>query len=248
MDKNIKTFDINSNKYLLNRPMYPEVLFETISNYCKDHEMAWDSGCGNGQAAIGLTPFFKNIQATDISENQIKYAFKNSQINYSLQPSEKTSFPNEYFDLVCVAQALHWYDFQNFFNEVKRVLKAGGLFVCFGYSFIKIDKIIDNLFHEHIYSRIEKYWSEKNLILHNKYKDVNFPFKKLNPPIIDMKIKYDRVGLLDYINTWSAVKLYNQEKSTSITDNFNKVLQDYWPDKEFKEILFDFFYYFGLNE
>ena len=37
-------------------------------------------------------------------------------------------------DLITVAQALHWFDRPKFYEECKKVLKPGGLFVAYGYG------------------------------------------------------------------------------------------------------------------
>jgi ubiquinone/menaquinone biosynthesis C-methylase UbiE len=45
-----------------------------------------------------------------------------------VQSAESTTFIDESFDAVCVAQALHWFDYELFWPEVQRVLKPSGVF------------------------------------------------------------------------------------------------------------------------
>ena len=98
------------------------------------HERVWDCGAGNGQAAIGLAKYFETVEATDASAQQIANGIPHPQVHYSVQPAEQTTYQDASFDAVCVAQALHWFDYSRFYPEVHRVLKPGGAFVAWGYN------------------------------------------------------------------------------------------------------------------
>jgi ubiquinone/menaquinone biosynthesis C-methylase UbiE len=56
----------------------------------------------------------KKYKPTDISEEQIKNAARKDNIIYAVERAEHTSFEPNSFDLVTVAQAIHWFDFDNF--------------------------------------------------------------------------------------------------------------------------------------
>ena len=77
---------------------------------------------------------FTKVFAAEISQKQIDKAVHSDNIFYSVQPAEQTDFPNNSFDLVTVAQALHWFRFDEFYKEVKRVTKPGGVFAGWIYS------------------------------------------------------------------------------------------------------------------
>jgi hypothetical protein len=53
-------------------------------------------------------------------------------------------------DLITVAQALHWFDRGLFFAECRRVLRAGGALVAYGYSYgdITNQSLADAVFHK----------------------------------------------------------------------------------------------------
>ena len=78
---------------------------------------------GNGQAAIGLCKYFKKVIASDASKNQILHGFQRQNIDYKLFPAEYAELDNDSVDIVTVAQALHWFDFDKFYYNVKRVGK-----------------------------------------------------------------------------------------------------------------------------
>ncbi len=62
---------------------------------------------------------FSKVFATDISQQQIDQASRKPNIEYRLSPGEKTTFEDGSFDLITVAQAIHWFDFKLFYREVQ---------------------------------------------------------------------------------------------------------------------------------
>jgi len=62
---------------------------------------------------------FSEVQATDVSAHRAN-AIPETNVHYSVQPAEATNFPDAYFDAVIVAQALHWFDLDQFWVEVNR--------------------------------------------------------------------------------------------------------------------------------
>lgn len=109
--------------YAKYRPVYPPELYDFILANAPRKQAAWDCGTGNGQAANELAKTFDKVYATDISQKQIEKAVQQSNIFYSVQPAEQTNFPGNSFDLITVAQALHWFKFDDFYTELKRVAK-----------------------------------------------------------------------------------------------------------------------------
>ena len=87
----------------------------------------WDCATGNGQAAAGLAEHFLEIHATDASAEQIGQAIAHPRIAYSVQEAEHTTFDDDFFDVVTVAQAMHWFRVAEFGAEASRVLRPGGL-------------------------------------------------------------------------------------------------------------------------
>lgn len=65
-----------------------------------------------------MVNLFDAVDATDLSENQLKNAVSHPKIHYSHQIAEQTNFPDQYFDCITVGQAIHWFDFEKFYLEV----------------------------------------------------------------------------------------------------------------------------------
>ncbi|APG59650.1 class I SAM-dependent methyltransferase [Christiangramia salexigens] len=203
-------FSHNSGNYALYRPGYPNETFEYIKSQLSGFENAWDCGTGNGQVARELSEFFRKVEATDISKNQLENAEKRPNIRYSLQPAEATNFPDSVFDLIISAQAVHWFDFDKFYAEVKRCLKPDGLLVLLGYSLFSSNTSTNNIIYDFYTNIIGPYWDPERKYLDNAYHSIPFPFKEIEPPEFSIEYQWEIEHLLGYLRTWSAVKHYKE--------------------------------------
>jgi ubiquinone/menaquinone biosynthesis C-methylase UbiE len=246
--KHHKLFSDKSDLYAKVRPRYPQELFTFLASLCDDGQSAWDVACGNGQAAVDLALYFAEVHATDVSEQQIANAIPNPRVRYSVQPAEKTNFAENQFDLVSVAQALHWFDYELFWPEVKRVLKPNGIFAAWGYSWFSAAEINDVL-REHFLPAIKPYWAKQNQLLWNGYRDVPFPFERVDTPEIKMKMKWDFNQLFSYLQTWSSVRQCLKEEGNDFLVRTHESLKSMWGDvKEKKPIELDFVFLAGRNK
>src|SRR5438067_13324255 len=107
--------------YARARPTYPESLIAEVAALAPGNKLAWDAGTGNGQAARLLARHFQRVHASDASAEQIAVAEPHPQINFAVEPAERCSLPDASCDLVLAAQALHWFDRDLFYAEVRRV-------------------------------------------------------------------------------------------------------------------------------
>jgi SAM-dependent methyltransferase len=175
-------FSQQSDWYAAARPQYPEALFDWIAANAPATERVWDCGTGNGQAAVGLAQVFAWVEASDPSGEQITNAIPAPNVRYSVQPAEATDFPDAAFDAVCVAQALHWFDFTRFFAEVRRVLRPNGLFAAWGYGWFQVTPAFDAAFQAGVLQPLQVDWAPQNALLWNNYVDVPFPFTRIAAP------------------------------------------------------------------
>lgn len=221
-------FSSGSDHYAKFRPTYPESLLESILSNVQSRSRAWDCGTGNGQMAALLTTHFDTIDATDISANQLAHGIQHPKITYSTQPAEHTNFPNRSFDLIIVAQAIHWFDFEKFYQEVKRTLHPEGLFVITGYGLIRVTKTIDKVidhFYQHI---IGPYWDPERQHIDEGYRTIPFPFRELPTPALQSTHHWSMEQFLGYISTWSAVKHYISNHHHSPIPQLQNQLKQIW--------------------
>ena len=107
-------FSAQSKEYASSRPTYPRALFEFIVGLVDEKNLAWDCATGNGQAALVLTDYFKQVIASDISARQLENARQESNIKYQIFRAEDTPLKDNSVDLITIAQALHWFDLDRF--------------------------------------------------------------------------------------------------------------------------------------
>jgi ubiquinone/menaquinone biosynthesis C-methylase UbiE len=199
-------FNDKAELYESSRPIYPQEISSYLARLCPSNELAWDSACGNGQAAIGLIQEFNSVYATDVSKEQISNAKHHPQIAYEVSPSEKVNLENESCDLICVAQALHWFDYNLFWPEAQRVLKPNGIFCAFGYNRASISPEIDRVIESSLMKIIEPFWAQQNKLLWNHYRDIAITFEIIDPPNFMMEVNWNLNEYFNYLHTSSATR------------------------------------------
>ncbi len=231
-------FSTQSDKYAKYRPTYPADLFAFINSNIQDKRNAWDCGTGNGQVAYELAKIFDKVFATDISQSQIDNALQADNISYSVQPAEKTGFDNGLFNLIVVAQAIHWFDFDKFYAEVRRTAKDNALLSIVGYGKLEISEQIDNVIADFYDNVIGKYWDKERKYIDNDYKTIPFPFDEIQTPNFAITQHWTLEHLIGYLNTWSAVKHFIKQNSYNPTDKLQKNIEQLWNNEQTKQVRF----------
>ena len=168
---------------------------------------------------------------------------------YSVQPSENTEFHDEQFDIVCIAQALHWFDLDQFWPEVKRVLKPGGLVAAWGYSWFPISAPVDRSIQEEVLEFLGPYWPEQNKLLWDHYRNLSFPFDPIQPPAIEMNVAWDLQQLFGYLRSWSATRRWLEEVGETQFQKAYQRTKAVWGDeKSKKRVKMDFCLVVGRNQ
>jgi len=250
MKKVIDKFSTQSKTYKKFRPEYPEELFQMILSMSKERNECWDCGTGNGQVAKELSKYFRKVHASDISENQIKVAEKRSNIEYSVTRSEKTNFKENQFDLITVAQAIHWFDLKKFYAEAKRVGKNNSKIFVWGYGLLKIDKEVDKIIQKFYQEIVGPYWNKERGHIDSEYETIDFDFKELNPlKNMEIKTNWKLDNIIGFLNSWSSVQNYKTAKNGSNpVSNIESELSRVWPKDEIKPVSFPIFMKIGLIE
>ncbi len=234
-------FSGHSKLYAAFRPTYPDSLYEFLMSRVSRRSRAWDCATGNGQVAQRLARDFAVVHATDISTQQLQYAAPISNIHYEIQPVESTTFPDSYFDLITVGQALHWFDLTTFFREVARVAKPGALFAAWGYSHIVIHPDIDKhirQFYDHV---VGPYWDDRRRLVENGYSDINFPFDALAHPEFAIEVDWTLQHLQGYLESWSATQAFIKVRRFNPVPEVSAALKNLWPEDKAMRVLFPVF-------
>ena len=74
-------------------------------------------------------------------------------------------------DLITVAVAIHWFNFDEFYREVRRVLKPDGILAVWTYSLTEISPEVDQVVRQYYYQTLQGCWPERIHYLEEKYGD-----------------------------------------------------------------------------
>jgi len=220
--------------YASARPTYPTELFQFIVSHCQKKDSVWDCATGTGQAAFVLANYFKQVEATDISMQQLENASQANNINYSVASAEDTSFEDESFDLITVAQALHWFEYEKFWPEVDRVLKPKGTFFAWGYDWTKIDFDTDFQIKKNLFDLLSDYWNPKAKLLWGGYQSVklNFPYRLIEVPRFTIDLHWNLEQLFQYFLSWSSTQAYLKDHGLEKIEYAKQQVLKVWGNPE----------------
>ncbi|QNI55469.1 methyltransferase domain protein [Synechococcus sp. BIOS-E4-1] len=229
-------FDSVAIDYARCRPHYPDAFFAWMADQSPALNCCWDAACGNGQASIGLSRWFNRVEATDLSVQQIAAAEQHPRIHYRQGAAEQSDLSSDSMDAVLIAAAIHWLDVERFNQEVRRVLRPGGLLVWLGYEPIQgapedLQTWLNSLYHE----RLNRFWPPERTHVDTCY--ANLPFPVCNQPLpkgLRITEHWTQNDLLGFISTWSALRQASQQvdsndQSRSLITNLSEELNEIWP-------------------
>lgn len=247
MDETKNLFSERAEAYAAYRPHYPQALFDFLLSLPAQKGRALDCGTGNGQVAGVLADHFRQVEAIDISESQLKHAVHKANIHYSVQRAEQTSFPDNSFDLVTVAQAIHWFDFDAFYAEMKRILKPGGVLAVIGYALCSIDTFLDPRIQHFYLQVVGPFWDKERRYLDEHYQTIPFPLKEVPVPQFSMEYTWTLEEFASYVGTWSAVQHFIKKNEHSPMEDFQRSLSEHWNKGEYKKVSFPLLLRVGIN-
>jgi SAM-dependent methyltransferase len=213
------------------RPAYPPELFAFLASASPGRELAWDCGTGNGQAAVGLAAHFAKVFATDASPQQLAAAERHPRVEYAVAQAEKCPLQDGCVDLVTVAQALHWFDHDRFYAEVRRVTRPGGLLAATCYFAPSVTPEVDPVLRRWE-GFIRPYWTPERRWVDAGYRTIPFPFPELETPRFELTLESTLHGFLGYLGTWSATKQYVKAHGADPLERFRPEFAAAWGEPD----------------
>lgn len=227
-------FSAQAKTYAAYRPNYSQAFIDYIASFVKNKNIALDVATGNGQVAAKLAKHFGTVYATDISQKQLDNAIAADNIIYKLERAEAMSFGDKMFDLITVAQAIHWFDFDAFYKEVYRILKPEGLFVVTGYGLFSTNPGSDRLIHHLHEDILGDYWDPERRYVDENYQTIPFPFEEIEGEQFSETFIWTFEHLLGYIESWSAVQHYIRKNGRHPVDLIRDELKESWAKSDGK--------------
>lgn len=231
-------FSIQAKDYSKFRPTYPPEMIEYIVSFVENRGTSLDVATGNGQVAKALSEYFKEVYATDISEKQLEHAEQADNIIYKKAKAEETDFEEHQFDLIVVAQAIHWFDFEAFYREVYRTLKPDGVFAIIGYGLFRTNEHSHTILSRFYHDIVGPYWDPERRYLDENYETIPFPFEEIEVEKFEARFTWSIEQLTGYLETWSATQHYKKKNNgQDPVDLILEELEESW-ERGDKQVVF----------
>ncbi|XP_077993170.1 uncharacterized protein LOC144447139 [Glandiceps talaboti] len=235
-----------ANAYKNVRPTYPPEMTRKIISFADqksgDLKFAVDVGCGSGQSTLILADHVDQVLGVDISADQIEFANNSStppNVNFKVGGCGDIPVQSETVDLITVGTAIHWFNLDDFYNEVDRVLKPGGCLAIYTYNGTQIQhddsekhKTINSLLHEFEatvmpINRREGHWS-KIFNGENTFHELELPYKdSARDSSLSIKSQRSVASLVALIKSYSESKEFlrkNPDGNTLFVELQNKIM------------------------
>ena len=138
-------------------------------------------------------------------------------IDYKYGTSDNFSVPKQSCDLITVAQALHWFDLDLFFDEVNRALKPKGRLAVFGYGMCSIDDPdldtdLKSYYFDTLGSSKEPgepgcFWQISRPLVDSGLESIEFPYKNVQR---NWETTSEQTSLSDFIGYLSSFSAYEK--------------------------------------
>lgn len=193
-------------------------LFKGLIEHVPSTGVAWDVACGTGQAATSLARLFDRVIGTDLPQSQLDNAAKRNNILYvqcsaSDEPEaleQQLGIYKASVDLITVAQALHWFDLEPFYANVKHFLKPDGILAVWGYTWPVFTESpeLSQLIEEIATVILGPHWDPRHRFVEDRYSRIPFPFTKviqtIDVPFEHVELKWSLLDMYGYVASWSA--------------------------------------------
>jgi SAM-dependent methyltransferase len=174
-----------------------------------------------------LATVFDRVIATDASEKQIANAQPHERVEYRVAPAENSGIESGIVDLVMVAQALHWFDLDRFYDEVRRVLKKNSVLAASAYNLLHVEPAIDEVINRYYYEVVGPFWPPERVLI-EKFEELPLPFSEIQAPSFEMIAQWNLEHLVGYLRSWSATQRFMAAKGADPLEQITDELRGAW--------------------
>jgi SAM-dependent methyltransferase len=218
------------------RPRYTPELFDYLATIVTKPHRAWDCGAGSGQATLDLAERFDEVIATDLSEKQLARAPARPNIRWLVAPAEAVPIESSSVNLTTVAQALHWFDHDRFYAEVRRVSAPGAAIAAWTYAPPQMDGEVGAAVRRLMYETVGPYWPPERQYVETEYRTIPFPFERIEAPKMSLREHWTLDQVAGYARSWSATARYVAARGEDPVVELEKELRAVWGATEQRAI------------
>jgi SAM-dependent methyltransferase len=224
-------FSRQSAAYSRYRPGYPAELIAWIAGQAPDRRLAVDCATGNGQAAVALADHFDAVLALDGSSSQLRNAVARPGVMYVAGIAERLPIADRSVSLVAAAQAAHWFDFERFHAECRRVLVPGGVVAAWTYEKFRVDEAVDAVIDRFYTGVVGRFWPPERRYVEDGYRSLPFPWREEPVPEFALVTEWDLDQVMNYLATWSSVQRYKDHHGRDPLPGLREQLLQVWPEE-----------------
>ncbi|XP_006812665.1 putative methyltransferase DDB_G0268948 [Saccoglossus kowalevskii] len=204
------------------RPTYPKGVVDRIISYLGHkkpgpHSLAVDVGCGSGQSTVILGDYFDQVIGCDVSESQIQEAIDHNlatNVEYKSGSDRNIPAADHTVDLVTSAEAAHWFNRNQFYKEVDRVLKPNGCLAVYGYGFPKLHdntngKQLQSIHDDFVYKTLGGFWEDGVKNVEQHYTCFTMPYAESErDDTFSIEIDYSVADFVGYLSSFATYHKY----------------------------------------
>ena len=200
-------FSDQAKHYANFRPTYPQDWYNWLLQQVPSRAIAWDVGTGNGQVARILAQQFDHVWATDLSQKQLDQAPTLPNIEYRQALAHEFPGSDHSCDLITVAQALHWFDLDQFYPTVAKALSPNGILAVWGYGLPHLmDPPLQHAFIHWYKNVLGPHWDAERKHVEDHYQNLPFPYPLILGPNFSLAYTWTLEQWFGYLQSWSGVR------------------------------------------
>ena len=216
-EPNARVFARASAQYVDARPQYPAAVYDWLLAQVPARRLAWDIGCGSGQATVALAQRFARVVANDLAAEQLAHAPPLPNVDWRAKPAEEVELDAGSVDLAVAASSIHWLALDRFYPRVAQALAPGGVLAVFTYTTTVVPPAVKAVITE-AFAPLKAYWSAGNRVASGGYRDLPFPFDEIATPPFAIELDWSVEQYLAFAGTWSSTLRHDEVTGTRLID------------------------------
>ncbi len=231
-------FSSISAAYSAFRPRYPSSLLEYFASLAPAAKVAWDCGAGSGQATLDIARHFEFVVATDLSADQVAHAPNDPRVGWAACSAERAAIRSRSIDAIAIAQALHWFANDAFYDEVRRVASGPEVaIVAWTYAAPRMEGDVGAVLHRFMAGDVGPYWPPERKYVDTEYRTIPFPFPRIDSPPFSLENDWTLPQIVGYMRSMSATARYIKANGTDPVTGIEAELRTMWPDEAPRRIV-----------
>lgn len=233
-------FSGHATTYAAYRPTYPKALYDWLTQLAPGRDQAWDVGTGNGQVAVALAERFARVTVTDPSVAQLGAATAHPRVTYR-EATYDSGLRDGAAQLVTVGQALHWFDLDAFFSELRRVLAPGGVFAAFAYVHSSVTPVVDAVTRQYHDVTCAKHWAPEHHLIRAGYRSMSLPIVEVEAPPLEIRAPMSVEQYLGFHRSWSATQRLLAAGGEAAVLAYERAVVAAWGDAPTRDVVWPMF-------